>query len=299
MGFNRHNLELLMCENHYREISGQYLSLGKQTVTQPLEVCKGLFEKYGQDTSALESFHANQSSDCTTRHADNNINDHDLIQSISSAKYRCLDISEYEGADILHDMNCPVPGDLCERFDFIFNGSCLDNVWDPATFLKNTSAMLKPGGRIIHNEAAGSHPGAYLMLSAQWFFSYYAVNNFTDCKVYVFAGREPGKTRFIWGGDIFHWKPYFTPNPNFDYFQSMQSIGGLFHVLVIAEKGEKSTIDKTPIQLQYMDENCVDWRKKYEEFCATDRPLLSLEHKKDDVVLPYLTDHYTYLGSYE
>ena len=69
---------------------------------------------------------------------------------------------------------------------------------------ENTSAMLKPGGRIVHNEAAVIQVPILCCLPSG--FCYYAVNNFTDCKVYVFAGRSLGK-HGLFGVGI-----YFTGN---------------------------------------------------------------------------------------
>ena len=69
------------------------------------------------------------------------------------------------------------------------------------------------------------------------------------------------------------------------------------HAWVLAEKGQNSTFDKTPMQLHFMDDNSVDWRKSHKEFCSTDRPILR-KTKNSKYVLPFLSDHYEYLGSF-
>jgi hypothetical protein len=46
-------------------------------------------------------------------------------------------VSPYEGAEIIHDLNRPVPDKLKESADFIVDGSTLDNVFDPAMVLRN------------------------------------------------------------------------------------------------------------------------------------------------------------------
>ncbi len=62
--------------------------------------------------------------------------------------------------------------------------------------------MLR-GGRILHIECATGVPGAYLMYSPEWFFSYYAINNFIDCKVYVTIARDEGCNRHIFNTDLY------------------------------------------------------------------------------------------------
>jgi SAM-dependent methyltransferase len=60
-----------------------------------------------------------------------------------------MDVSDYEGATILHDMNEPVPEALHGQFDFIFDGGTIEHVFDVATALKNVFHMLRPGGRFV------------------------------------------------------------------------------------------------------------------------------------------------------
>lgn len=134
------------------------------------------------------------------------------------------------------------------------------------------------------------------MLSPQWFYSYFALNDFLDCKVYVSVARKD-KDRFLISGDLFFWEPFFTPSENYNHIDAIKSTDGLMHAWVLAEKGQNSTFDKTPMQLHFMDDNSVDWRKSHKDFCSTDRPILR-KTKNSKYVLPFLSDHYEYLGSF-
>ena len=53
----------------------------------------------------------------------------------------------------------------------------------------------------------------YLSFSPEWFYSYYAINNFADCKVYVCHQTEKGETRTIYDTNLFEYKPEFTSEP--------------------------------------------------------------------------------------
>ena len=67
------------------------------------------------------------------------ISDASFFRLFSNATYHCLDVSDYEGAEIVHDLCQDVPENLHEQFDVTVNGSCLDNIFDPATAIKNMS----------------------------------------------------------------------------------------------------------------------------------------------------------------
>ena len=140
-------------------------------------------------------------------------------------------------------------------------------------------------------------PGFYLSFSPEWFYSYYAINNFADCKVYVCHQTEQGETRTLYDTNLFEYKPEFTRRADYDYFDAASSVGGMAYVMVVAEKGPDSTDDLMPVQLQYLDEKTTDWRLAGKKFDNTNRPSLSSKVKRDDYKLPFLTDHYTYLGS--
>ena len=142
MGLNKHNIEFTLFENKYKQIHGDYLSLGKQTINIDKVELRKLLKKYDADEIKIDEVFSKSKKDYKTRHGTGNIFDHELISIISDCYYNCLDISDYEGANILHDMNYEIPQKYHEKFDFIFNGSCLDNVFDPITFLKNTTKML-------------------------------------------------------------------------------------------------------------------------------------------------------------
>jgi hypothetical protein len=62
-----------------------------------------------------------------------------------------LDISAYEGADFLFDLNndCP-PSHLLSRFGAILNGGTLEHVFNIPHALTAITRMLRPGGIIIH-----------------------------------------------------------------------------------------------------------------------------------------------------
>ena len=216
--------------------------------------------------------------DTTTRSAAGfeYISDLGFFALFSDVRLKTLDVTDYEGAEIVHDMHHPVPPALHGAFDFIWNGSCLDNMFDPGMAMRSTARMLKPNGRVICMEMATPHFEAYVTFSQAWFFDYFAINNFADCKVYTLT-FDPKK---IFRGN------YHVFRPNGFLAISVQFPLGVlkppFHTnsarmsFVIAEAGAASTWDQMPIQAHYRPENPI-YSGAYERFAASSRPITSFK----------------------
>jgi SAM-dependent methyltransferase len=294
MGLNMPAIQMILDEHQYRPITGESLHIGRQTVNADDATLLGLFTATGLPTDRLiQAFR--QDRDRVTRAANGNILDNCFLNAFSDAHYHCMDVSDYEGADILHDMNYDVPVDYHEKFDYIYDGSCIDNMFDPATFIKNVARMLKVGGRAILVNHASAYPGAYIAPSAEWYYSYFAVNDFADCKVYV--GRAlPGGHRLFVEYDLYSFNPYFTRDPEYDYSAACADIRTWLLCIVIAEKKADSTTEKIPIQSHYLTRDAPDWRKRSSVFEASARPLVTASRVPGVNDHLMHSDHYHYLG---
>jgi hypothetical protein len=102
-----------------------------------------------------------------------------------------MDVTDYEGANLIWNMCEPVPHHLHETYDVIFNGSVLDNIFDPAQAMRNMTRLLAPRGRIIHIEMVSNFLYEYLIYSTDWFIDYQIVSGFTDCCIYVGTQFKP------------------------------------------------------------------------------------------------------------
>jgi SAM-dependent methyltransferase len=93
------------------------------------------------------------------------------LQALGAREVRALDVSDYEGADIVHDLNEPVPEELHGRFDVVFDGGSLEHVFDLPTALRSYMRMVSPGGRLIVATMANNHCGhGFYQLSPELFF---------------------------------------------------------------------------------------------------------------------------------
>ena len=66
------------------------------------------------------------------------------VESVES-----LDFSDYEGADIVHDLNKPLPKKYHGKYDLVFDGGTLEHVFDVKTSMTNAFDLLAPGGTLM------------------------------------------------------------------------------------------------------------------------------------------------------
>jgi len=240
---------VLLREHRYRPITGTILSIGRQTVFLSPEESTALVEReLGSTTRQAATLEIDTATRGSTR--GRFVTDRSFYSLFSDANYRCLDVSAYEGADLIADLCQPLPPSIDERFDFIIDGSTLDNVFDPAMAMRNLAQLLKPGGRIVQFNHAARRHYVYVGFALCWFHDYYAINEFDDCQVYL-AQWDEQRTRARW--DFYHYKPMREENGVTSYFgqDSYYYPWREAMAVVIAEKGPKSTWGRSPIQFEY------------------------------------------------
>src|SRR5262249_13343949 len=151
--------QILIREHAWKPIRGDIFLLGRQTMLFNRREAIGIIEECGVPVAkdAVDTGLDRQTVAAQMHKDAEFIRDSDFFSLLGVPEVRCLDHSDYEGADLIHDLNVPIPKSLEGVADFILDGSTLDNVFDPATALKNITRMLKPGGRLLSFNMASNH----------------------------------------------------------------------------------------------------------------------------------------------
>lgn len=287
MGLSCGAVEIIIQEHLYRSLGGlRVLLIGRQNTDITPQAMTNLLTLYSLSPRVPYVIERPGSLDHLTISLPPDaarIADVSVFHALADCQVQALDISDYEGAEIVHDLNEPLPESLKGRFDFIFDGSCLDNIFDgPGTLIK-LSELLKPGGRLLLYNASNSAPTAYLQFSPDWFIDYFAANNYADCKVYVHEfpyhsqqvdpspmpeGGFPPQTGCFW-----HFDPLVMYSGQWGYQNSQIADGGQRYVYVIAEKGDYSTSDVTPVQMHYRGNDRERYLELARRFRASKRPI--------------------------
>jgi hypothetical protein len=249
MGMGRHMIEAVIREHRNRPLVGDVLLIGRQTTyMSPDQLVQTIREhgvKVDVDPKGIEL-------DRTTldrKHGfgERLVNDAALFKLLGARSVKALDHSPYEGADVIHDLRCPVPSHLFGITDLIVDGSTLDNVFTPSVVLQNYATLLRPGGRLLMVNAFSAHNTAYVMMPPMWYLDYFVMNKFIDCKVYIILFLEENKEvvidNVLWV-DVGSVSELRREMPRFVSPHEMVTI-------VFAEKGENSTADRLPNQQDY------------------------------------------------
>jgi len=111
-------------------------------------------------------------------------------------KLSVMDFSDYQDADIIHDMNYPISRDLEESFDAVIDGGTLEHVFNFPIAIANCMKMLKTGGSLFIFSMANNHCGhGFYQFSPELFFRIFQSENGFETKSVIlvkhpFPGAE-------------------------------------------------------------------------------------------------------------
>jgi len=172
----------LIYAHHKRQpLSGRVLMIGWQSVTmtvaQTLQAMAQAGVPIRMEADVYQDRHTMQGKGCHWIDAE------PFFKLIADVEVAALDVSDYEGASIIHDLNKPLPVEYHGIADFIVDGSCMDNLFDPACALRCMSQLLRPDGRLLCYESGVPNGGAYIMFTIDWFRDYLEANDYADIDV--------------------------------------------------------------------------------------------------------------------
>lgn len=118
-----------------------------------------------------------------------------LKDQFGSSVVDSVDHSDFENASLVFNMNYPPPVHLQGKYDTVFDGGCLEHIYNIPQALKNLSLMCKKGGQIIHVLPANNFCGhGFWQFSPELFFSMYSTSNgYSDTEVFVADASKHSK----------------------------------------------------------------------------------------------------------
>jgi SAM-dependent methyltransferase len=145
------------------------LTLGRQDLAAPYPVIEELFRSL-QCSPAMPL--ALAPNDPRWRRAEA------FFELLGAAQVDVLDASPFEGANVIHDLNRPVPEDLWGRFDVVFDGGTIEHVFHSPTAIQSCMRMVRTGGRvIIHTPGNNWFGHGFYQFSPELFFRVFSEDN--------------------------------------------------------------------------------------------------------------------------
>lgn len=226
--------KMVLQEHRFRPITGRVLCLGPQLVALHKGEVDVMFargpEKKARALDEWKRKGANKTF----------VSDQYFFSKFPDTQLESLDVVAGFGGTIIHDLNAPIPEEHHEKFDFILDGGTFDHLMQLGTAFTNVIKMLKPGGRVLHFNAASGYIGAaYVSFGPDLFYDYYVMNRFLDCRIHILRGTGPGTHEPF---DVF-----FVPDAR------TKALNSARHQMVacLAEKAPDSTWDKVPVEYTY------------------------------------------------
>ncbi len=259
--------KLLIQEHKYKPISGNILQLGRQSINF-IEVELAAFFQKELGVTVIRTA-SSENDDLYTEFGRHHgfVSDQRFFQMFGVSSLSSMDVTDHEGANIIHDLNYPVPEELHGKFDFIIDGGVFDHLVDIRTAFTNVIKMLKTGGRVFAWNGASNCTGTgnYCSFGANLFYDFYAANKFTDVKVFIANVSGGALTNDMWE----LWE-YF---PDVGLLRCPEKL--LQVVIALAEKAPDSTLDAIPIVSCYRPKHQQDIMQSiYDKYKASARPLL-------------------------
>ena len=194
----------------------------------------------------------------------------DFFKMLGFQEVHAVDYSEYEGADIIFDLNDPLPDSLKGSFDYVINGGTLEHVFDIAKAMENMSGMVKEGGLIMHlSPSDGWINHGFYSISPTFFQDYYSTNSFfvklLELEFLICQGtKNKGPYVTFFSDDL---RIFRTPEQLDSYIASLKAVKNADQIALIcfAEKagGEKPV--KYPNQGAYQNMKRIDFKKAADE----------------------------------
>ncbi len=98
-----------------------------------------------------------------------------------------IDNSDFENASIVHDYGTPISHHLKNKYETIFDGGCLEHIYNINCALLNNILACKIGGQIIHVLPANNFCGhGFYQFSPELFFNLYSKENgFAETEIFI------------------------------------------------------------------------------------------------------------------
>lgn len=145
---------------------GDVVTIGRQSLTVPEADLAAIARFLGIDEAAARTV-------ARDHYAER------LLTSVYGARSTCsIDVSAYEDADILHDLNLPIPATLAGRFDTLIDAGTIEHLFDQRTVLTSYMALVRQGGSIFLQTNANNLCGhGFYQLSPELLYRVFAPAN--------------------------------------------------------------------------------------------------------------------------
>ncbi len=101
-----------------------------------------------------------------------------FVRLLGASTVEAADASAYEGAELIHDFNRPVPASWEQRYDWVLDGGTLEHVFNYPVALANCMRLVRENGRLFLFTPANNYCGhGFYQFSPELFFRVFTPEN--------------------------------------------------------------------------------------------------------------------------
>lgn len=229
MAIDAADLFFLLREAKERPFHGSVLTFGRQDVT----IDATTFRRLAAQLNVRPAGRLPDRSEPLT--------DEELLRALGFSEVQSLDVSAYEGASVLHDLNSPdVPPDACGRYDVVFDRGTSEHVFHTPNMFVAVARLVRTGGRVIHLSPSTNHlDHGFFMFTPRLFEAFYTANQFEIERLelvrYPWLDRRPTIESYRYDSS----RPCAGPAGRLD------EAG--YQVFCVVRKTPSSTADRAPL----------------------------------------------------
>ena len=173
----------------------------------------------------------------------NNLSAKDFFFWLGFEEYASMDVSPYEGSEIIHDLNNK---DLNKEYfdiaDLVFDGGTLEHIFNLPNALKCIFNLLKNDGIAVHhNPTNGYLDHGFFQICPTFYYDYYKANQFSNISGNIIKRYNGELSSEPYLTDIYRNKGMFYGIKNFPRAT----------LFFCAMKTKNSTCHKVPTQTYY------------------------------------------------
>lgn len=178
MGIDREGTEFLLFAQAMGVDFGSTITIGRQTWNADERIVRAAATGFSAvDSERLAELRRGSADGYTEQ----------LFEFLGARDVEAIDVADYEGAAILHDMNEPIGADLHGRASCVLDGGALEHVFNFPRAIENCMQLVRPGGHLLAIVPANNQVGhGFYQFSPELYFRVLSpANGFTVRHLFI------------------------------------------------------------------------------------------------------------------
>jgi len=185
MGLDTSSIMLLCAAKSMNVNFESTATIGRQALWPDYEMLQRVFAIHGIDRDAEAFLEQHQYGE-------------EFLHVLGAKRVDSVDVSSYENATILHDMNLPIPSELKERFTLVHDGGSLEHVFNAPQAFKNCMEMVRVGGHFTQVNIANNFAGhGFWQFSPELIFRLFSTQNGFQLQAVLMHENIPGGAWYV------------------------------------------------------------------------------------------------------